>query len=58
MDRSAIELGGKSDLKDMGDVRLYTGCHIARDRKARELKLDQHLYVQFIAKGFVMRRQA
>ena len=28
------------------------GCHITRNRKARELKLDQHLYVESMVKRF------
>ncbi|CAN0128895.1 unnamed protein product [Ascophyllum nodosum] len=28
----------------------YMGCHITRNRKARELKLDQHLYVESMVK--------
>ena len=40
MDRFAAELGQKIKLKDMGDAGYYMGCHITKDRKARELKLD------------------
>ena len=43
MDRFAAKLGQKFKLKDMGDAGYYMGCHITRDRKACELKLDQHL---------------
>ena len=32
----------------MGDVKYYMGCHITRDRKARELELNQHLHVKSI----------
>ena len=46
MDRFAAELGQKFKLKDMDDAGYYMGCHITRNRKARELKLDQHLYVE------------
>ncbi|CAM9981230.1 unnamed protein product [Ascophyllum nodosum] len=46
MDRFAAELGQKLKLKDMGDTGYYMGCHIRRNRKAYELKLDQHLYVE------------
>ena len=45
MDRFATELEQKFKLKDMGDAGYYMGCHITRNRKACELKLDQHLYV-------------
>ena len=44
MDRFAAEPGQEFKLKDMGDARYYMGCHITRNRKARELKLDQHFY--------------
>ena len=45
MDRFAAELGQKFKLKDMG-------CHITKNRKARELKFDQHLYVESMVKMF------
>ena len=38
MDRFAAEHGQKFKLKDMGDAGYY--CHITKNRKARELKLD------------------
>ena len=46
MNRFAAELGRKFKLKDMGDAEYYMGCPITRNRKARELKFDQHLYVE------------
>ena len=49
MDRLATELEQKFKLKDMGDTGYYMGCHITRNRKARELKPDQHLYVESMA---------
>ena len=52
MDRFAVELGQKFKLKDMGDAAYYMGCHITRNRKARELKFDQHLYVESMVKRF------
>ena len=36
MDRFTAELGQKFKLKDMGDAGYYMGCHITRNRKARE----------------------
>ena len=45
MEGFGAELGRKK-LKDMGDTKCNMGCHITRDRKARELKIDQHLYVK------------
>ena len=50
VDRFAAELGQKFKLKDMGDAGNYMGCHITRNRKAGELKLDQHLYVESMVK--------
>ena len=32
------------------------GCHITRNRKARELKLDQHLYVESSVKRFDVKK--
>ena len=52
MDRFMAEPGQKFKLKDMGDAGYYMGCHITRNRKARELKLDQHLYVKSMVKRF------
>ena len=56
MDRLATELGQKFKLMDMGDVRYYMGCHTTRNRKARALKLDQHLYVESMAKRFYVEK--
>ena len=56
MDRFAAELGQKFKLKDMGDARYYMGCHIKRNRKARELKLDQHLYMESMVKRFDVKK--
>ncbi|CAM9245554.1 unnamed protein product, partial [Ascophyllum nodosum] len=36
----------------MGDAGYYMGCHITRNRKARELKLDLHLYIESMVKRF------
>ena len=56
MDRFTAELGQKFKLKDMGDAGYYMGCHITRKRKARELKLDQHLYVESMVKRFDVKK--
>ena len=56
MDRFAAELGQKFKLKDMGDAGYYMGRHITRNRKARELKLDQYLYVESIVKRFDVKK--
>ena len=56
MDRFAAEIGPKFKLKNMGDVGYYMGCHITRNRKARELKLDQHLYVESMVKRFDVKK--
>ena len=52
MDRFAAELGKKFKLKDMGDAGYYMTCHITRNRKARELKFDQHFDVESMVKRF------
>ena len=46
MDRFAAELGQKFKLKNIGDAGYYMGCQITKNRKAHELKLDLHLYVE------------
>ena len=56
MDRFAAELGQKFKLKDRGEAGYYMGCHITRNRKARELKLDQHLYVESMVKRFDVKK--
>ena len=56
MDRFAAELGQKFKLKDMGDAVYYMDCHITRNRKARELKLDQHLNVESMVKRFDVKK--
>ena len=56
MDRFAAELGQKFKLKGMGDAGYYMGCHTTRNRKARELKLDQHLYVEPMVKRFDVKK--
>ena len=52
MERFAAELGRKFNLKDTGDAKYYMGCHITRDRKARELKLDQRSHVKSMVEKF------
>ena len=56
MDRFTAELGQKFKLKDMGDAGYYMGCRITRNRKAPELKLDQHLYVESMVKRFDVKK--
>ena len=56
MNRFAAKLGQKFRLKDMGDAGYYIGCHNTRNRKARELKLDQHLYVESMVKRFDVKK--
>ena len=56
MDRFAAELGQKFKLKDMGDAGYYIGYHITRNRKARELQFDQHLYVESMVKRFDVKK--
>ena len=56
MDRFAAELGQKFRLKDMGDAGYYMGCHITRNRKARELNFDQHLYVGSMVRRFDVKK--
>ena len=52
MERFSVELGRKFKLKDVCDAKYYMECHITRDRKARKLKLDQHLYVKPVVENF------
>ena len=56
MDRFTAELEQEFKLKDIGDAGYYMGCHITRNREARELKLDKHLYVESVVKMFGVKR--
>ena len=56
MDRFAAELGQKFKLKDMGDAGYYMCFHITRNRKARELKFNQHFYVESRVKRFDIKK--
>ena len=56
MDRFAAELGQKFKLKNMGDAWYYMGCHTTGNRKARELKFDQHLYVESMVRRFDVKK--
>ena len=56
MERLAAELGRKFELKDMGDAKYYMGCHITRDCKAHELKLDKRLYVKLMVGKLAMKK--
>ena len=37
-------------IKNLGEAEFYLGCHITRDREARALTFDQHIYVESVAK--------
>ena len=56
VDRFAAELGQKFKLKDMADAGYFMGCHITRNRRARELNFDQHLYVESMVKRFDVKK--
>ena len=43
-------------MKDMDDAKYDMGYHITRVRKARELKLDQHLYVKSKVEKFGIKK--
>jgi len=46
------ELHKRFKMKDMGEAEFYMGCHISRNRQAKTLSLDQHVYVQTVADRF------
>ena len=52
MKRFAAELERKFKLNDMGNTKYYIGYLITRDRKAREVKRDQRLYVKSLVQKF------
>ena len=43
-------------IKNLGEASHYLGCHITRDRQAGTLKLDQHRYIQTVARRFDIKR--
>ena len=43
-------------IKDLGEASYYLGCHITRDRQAGTLKLDQHRYIQTVARRFDIKK--
>ena len=56
MERFAAKLGIKFKLKDMGDALYCMRCHITRDRKAHEWKLDQRLHVRSMVETFGLKK--
>ena len=39
-------------IKDLGEAEFYLECHITRNREARTLTFDQHLYAETVANRF------
>ena len=39
-------------IKDLGEAEFYLRCHITRNRGARRLTFDQHIYTETVAKRF------
>ena len=52
----AAELGQKFKRKDMCDAGYNMGCHITRNRKGREVKLEHHLHVDSLVKMFDVKK--
>ena len=38
------------DIIDLGEAEIYLACHIMRNREARTLTFDQHIYTETVAK--------
>ena len=50
--RTLSDLSSCFKMKDLGEAEFYLGCHIPRNREARTLTFDQHIYVETVAKRF------
>ena len=50
--RTLSDLSSCFNIKDLGEAEFYLGCHITRNREARTLTFDQHIYAETVAKGF------
>ena len=44
------DLSSYFNIKDLGEAELYLACHIMRNREARTLTFDQHIYTEIVAK--------
>ena len=44
--------GGKWDIRDYGEPRVFLGCDIDRDRKSGTISYSQHTYITNIAQRF------
>ncbi|CAM9520770.1 unnamed protein product, partial [Ascophyllum nodosum] len=50
--RTLSDLSSCFKVKDLGEAEFYLGCHITRNREARTLTFDQHIYAETVAKRF------
>ncbi|CAN0335182.1 unnamed protein product, partial [Ascophyllum nodosum] len=48
--RTLSDLSSCFKIKDLGEAEFYLGCHITRNREARTLTFDQHIYAETVAK--------
>ena len=39
-------------IKDLGEAEFYLGCYITRNREAKALTFDRHIYAETVAKRF------
>ena len=46
------DLSSYFKIKGLGEAESYLGSHITRNREARTLTLDQHIYAEIVAKRF------
>ena len=50
--RTLSDLSSCFKIEDLGEAEFYLECHITRNREARTLTLDQHIYTETVAKKF------
>ena len=44
------DLSSHFNIKDLGEAELYLACQIMRNREARTLTFDQHIYAETVAR--------
>ena len=50
--RTSSDISSCFKIKDLGEAEFYLGCNITRNREARTMTFDQHIYAEIVAKPF------
>ncbi|CAN0470655.1 unnamed protein product, partial [Discosporangium mesarthrocarpum] len=46
------KIEARFSISDLGDLQLYMGCTVSRDRAARTITVDQTVYVKSVCKRY------